>query len=196
MATDLLVQVRERTLNSRIGVERSSQTSETETPLAIVSVLSAETETQTQAEAEEMIDVGIADPSQRHSPETILLVEDEAFVRKVTAEVLESAGYTLIIAGSGTEALQACRRCSEPVDLLLADVVMPGMNGRELATQFVLLYPGTQVLLMTGYAKQLAFSDLAPDDKKYLAKPFTIRMLLRRVRELLDAYRPALQAQP
>jgi CheY-like chemotaxis protein len=194
MATDLLVQFRERTLNSRIGIERSSQTSETETSLAIVSVLSAETETQT--EAEEIIGAGIPVPGQRHGSEIILLVEDEAFVRKVTAEVLESAGYKLIIAGSGTEALQACRRCPEPVDLLLADVVMPGMNGRELATQFVLLYPRAQVLLMTGYAKQLAFSDLAPVDKKYLAKPFTIRMLLGRVRELLDAYRPALQAQP
>jgi CheY-like chemotaxis protein len=152
-------------------------------------VLSAQTET------EEIIGVAIAQSSQQHSSETILLVEDEAFVQKVTAEVLESAGYRLIVAGSAREALDACREYSEPVDLLLADVVMPGMNGRELASQFELLCPRAQVLLMTGYAEQLAFSDLAPNHKKYLAKPFSIPILLSRVREALDADRPASQTE-
>ncbi len=86
-------------------------------------------------------------------PQTILLVEDEAFVRKVTAEVLESAGYRLVIAESAEEAL-AYRGRPAP-DLLLADVVMPGMSGRELAAEFTCLYPSTRVLLMSGYAGEL-----------------------------------------
>jgi two-component system cell cycle sensor histidine kinase/response regulator CckA len=116
--------------------------------------------------------------------ETILLVEDEAFVRKVTAEVLASAGYKLVIAGSAAEAAAAyCR--SEAVDLLLADVVMPGRSGRELATEFTRLYPRGRVLLMSGYAEQLALSESSPAGKQYLAKPFTVPTLLRRVREAL-----------
>jgi CheY-like chemotaxis protein len=119
-------------------------------------------------------------------PETILLVEDEAFVRKVTAEVLESAGYKLVIAKSATEALEAYRSCSQPVDLLLADVVMPGMSGRELAFEFERLHPRARVLLMSGYAEQLALCESSPYRKLYMAKPFSIRLLLKRVREVLD----------
>jgi CheY-like chemotaxis protein len=119
-------------------------------------------------------------------PETILLVEDESFVRKVTAEVLESAGYRLVITKSAAEAAEACRRCSRPVDLLLADVVMPGMSGRELAAQFESWYPRARVLLMSGYAEQLALCEQSPYGKTYLAKPFSSQMLLSRVRQLLD----------
>ena len=81
--------------------------------------------------------------------ETILLVEDEAFVRKVTAEVLESAGYRLVIARSGAEALNACRKSSQPFDLLLADVIMPGISGRELATRALAQHPDLKVLYTT-----------------------------------------------
>jgi two-component system cell cycle sensor histidine kinase/response regulator CckA len=119
-------------------------------------------------------------------PETILLVEDEGFVRKVAAEVLESAGYKLVIARSGTEALDAYRQLSSPVDLLLADIVMPGMSGRELAAEFEGLCPRTRVLLMSGYAGQLARCQVSPHGETYLAKPFSVRMLLKRVREILD----------
>lgn len=117
--------------------------------------------------------------------ETILLVEDEAFVRNVAAEVLQSAGYRLVIATSAAEALDSHRKCSGPVDLLLADIVMPGMSGRELATEFNRLNPRTRVLLMSGYAQQLARCEL-PAHGKYLAKPFSTHMLLWRVREALD----------
>ena len=119
-------------------------------------------------------------------PETILLVEDEGFVRKVTAEVLESAGYKLVIARSGAEALDAYRQLSKPVDLLLADVVMPGMSGCDLAAEFESLCPGARVLLMSGYAGQLAWCQVSPYGKTYLAKPFSVQMLLKRVREVLD----------
>ncbi len=118
-------------------------------------------------------------------PETILLVEDEAFVRKVTAEVLESAGYRLVIAGSAAEAL-AYRGRLAPLDLLLADVIMPGMSGRDLAVELTSFYPSTRVLLMSGYAEQLTDRTLPSNGRKYLAKPFSIHVLLRRVREVLD----------
>jgi CheY-like chemotaxis protein len=119
-------------------------------------------------------------------PETILLVEDEGFVRKVTAEVLESAGYKVVIAHSSADALDAYRRLSLPVDLLLADIVMPGMSGRDLAAEFESLCPRARVLLMSGYAGQLASCLSSPFGKTYLAKPFSARMLLMKVREVLD----------
>jgi CheY-like chemotaxis protein len=177
-------------MNSRTGIE-PSKASENDRLPAIASALSAETEIET----EEIIGVAIAESTQQHASETILLVEDEAFVRKVTAEVLKSAGYRLIVASSAREALEACCGYPEGIDLLLADVVMPGMCGRELAARFEHLCPRAQILLMTGYAEQLAFSDLAPNDKKYLAKPFSARMLLSRVGEVLDANRPRFRAQ-
>jgi two-component system, cell cycle sensor histidine kinase and response regulator CckA len=120
-------------------------------------------------------------------PETILLVEDELFVRRVTAEVLEAAGYRLVIARSGAEALNACRKSSQPFDLLLADVVMPGMSGRELADEYEGLCPHARVLLMSGYAGQLEKRRMPLHRNAYLAKPFSVSELLRKVREALDA---------
>jgi CheY-like chemotaxis protein len=118
-------------------------------------------------------------------PKTILLVEDEAFVRKVTAEVLQSAGYKLVVAGGAGEAL-AYRGRLAPPDLLLADVIMPGMSGRELAVELTSFYPSTRVLLMSGYAEQLTDRELPSYGGEYLAKPFSIHTLLSRIREVLD----------
>ena len=136
--------------------------------------------------SETMTGAPFAEASEWSGPETILLVEDEAFVRNATAEILESAGYRLVIAASASEALAAYRLCSWPVDLLLADIVMPGMSGRELAVELEDFYPHVRVLLMSGYAEQLAWCGSSACDKHYLAKPFSIPMLLRRVREVLD----------
>jgi CheY-like chemotaxis protein len=119
-------------------------------------------------------------------PESILLVEDEAFVRKVAAEVLASAGYNLVVARNAAEALKSCGECPKPIDLLLADIIMPGMSGQELASDFQTLYPRARVLLMSGYAEQLAWCEFSPYGKTYLAKPFAMHTLLRRVREVLD----------
>jgi CheY-like chemotaxis protein len=122
----------------------------------------------------------------RGGGETILLVEDEAFVRQVTAEVLASAGYQLVIAGSATEALEACRTSRQSIDLLLADVVLPGKSGCELADEFESLCPQARILLMSGHAEQLAWRELSQHGKKCLAKPFSIHTLLDRVRAALD----------
>lgn len=126
-----------------------------------------------------------ANPGQQRGSETILFVEDEAFVRRVAAEVLESAGYRVMVAGSATEALLAYRG-TEPVDLLVADVILPGMNGRELAAQVETSDPSARILLMSGYPEQLALCELSAHHRKYLAKPFSIHSLLRTVREALD----------
>jgi CheY-like chemotaxis protein len=116
---------------------------------------------------------------------TILLVEDEAFVRRVTAEVLDAAGYNLLIACDAGEAFEVVRGYSGNVDLLLADIVMPGMSGRELAVEFGRLYPGVRALLMSGYAEQFAQADRRCPEA-YLAKPFSVGTLLETVRRLLN----------
>ena len=85
-----------------------------------------------------------------------------------------------------TEALKACGGCFRPLDLVFADVVMPGMNGRELAVELTSLYPSARVLLMSGCAQQLGGGELSCYGEEYLAKPFSIRSLLSRVREVLD----------
>lgn len=119
--------------------------------------------------------------------ETILLVEDEAFVRKAAAEALESAGYRLMIAGSPAEALELCRESCQTVDLLLTDVVMPGMSGHELAAKFERSWPQSRVLLMSGYVERLPQWGSSAYGNAYLAKPFSTQTLLKKVRELLDA---------
>ncbi len=121
---------------------------------------------------------------QEPKKETILLVEDEVFVRKAAGAALEAAGYRVLTAGSGAQALQACGQFPT-VDLLLVDLVMPGISGQELAKQFTILCPRVRILLMSGYAEQLALCGLSSYGREYMAKPFSVQMLLRRVREVL-----------
>jgi len=137
------------------------------------------------ASSESQIGVTFAEDGQRGGHETILLVEDEAFVRKVTAEVLESAGYRLVLARNGAEALQACRQRSQMFDLLLADLVMPGMSGHELELEFRISCPSAGVLLMTGYPEQMARCESSDHDQGYLAKPFSTHTLLAAVHRVL-----------
>lgn len=140
------------------------------------------------AAADAMIRAPFSEEGQAGGAETILLVEDEEFVRKVTGEVLESAGYRLVSARCATEALEAQRTCPEPVDLLLADLVLPGTSGHQLAHEFAGLCPHARILLMSGYAEQLALGGLSAHGRECMAKPFSTRTLLRRVRQALDKY--------
>lgn len=137
-----------------------------------------------------------ANAAQQSESETILFVEDEAFVRSAAAEVLESAGYRVIIAASAAEALQAFRNCSAPIDLLVADVVLPGMNGRKLAEHLEALHPDARILLISGYPEQLALCEVSSGNGKFLAKPFSIHSLLRAVRDALDQATPAPGRRP
>jgi CheY-like chemotaxis protein len=129
---------------------------------------------------------GVTNTGQWGGRETILLVEDEALVRNATAEALQSVGYRVIIAGGAAQALEAYCKFSDPPELLLADIVLPGISGRDLAQSLLVLCPHLRIMLMSGYAEQLLLRELSPYPEEYLAKPFSIATLLERVRNALD----------
>ncbi len=120
--------------------------------------------------------------------ETILLVEDNAGLRKLAARCLAPAGYTVLQAATGEEALRLVARREAPVHLLLSDVVMPGMSGRHLAEQLAQTRPGTKVLYMSGYTDDtIVRHGVLNAQVPFLNKPFTAAALLRKVREVLDS---------
>lgn len=121
------------------------------------------------------------------SSATILLVEDEEFVRNVTQEVLEMEGFRVLAAANGREALELVRKNEIDLDLLLTDVVLPGMNGRDLAKQMADAMPALKVMFMSGYTDNRVRSDLAESTTMYLQKPFTLDTLTAKVREALVA---------
>lgn len=114
---------------------------------------------------------------------TILLVEDEAFVRNVTREILEAAGYRVLTAGDGVAALDRYDEFGPEVDLLLTDMILPGQNGSELAAKMRRHNSALRVLFVTGYADQIAL--LEDSGAATLAKPFCTDVLLRKVARLL-----------
>ncbi len=120
--------------------------------------------------------------------ETILAVEDEVEVRKLVAEILSGQGYHVIQAGNGEEALKVARENpSKRIHLLLTDVVMPGMSGRELATTLGLQHPEMKVLYMSGYTDNaIVHHGVLEEGVNYIQKPFTLEGLARKVREVLD----------
>ncbi|HKE10255.1 MAG TPA: ATP-binding protein, partial [Myxococcota bacterium] len=124
--------------------------------------------------------------------ETVLLVEDEDAVRRLVCRVLESAGYRVFEADTPLEALHFCERHPEPIDLMLTDVVMPGMSGRELATRTATLRPEMRVLYVSGYMEEVMAQDgVRGPEIAFLGKPFTPEELTRKVREVLDATPPS-----
>jgi two-component system, cell cycle sensor histidine kinase and response regulator CckA len=120
--------------------------------------------------------------------ERILLVEDEPAVLELMRRTLESYGYTVMHASTPERALRAMHEGAPRVDLLLTDVVMPGMNGRELAMQLRALDPTLRVLFMSGYSTDVAAEGgLLPAEMSLITKPFSPSALAARVREVLDA---------
>ena len=123
----------------------------------------------------------------RGGAETILVVEDEGELRSLICEVLGAAGHTVLAAASGPEALARAESHAGSVQLLLTDVVMPGMNGRELAERLTALRPGLRVLFISGYASDvIAKRGVLEERVDLLEKPFSRASLLRRVRRALD----------
>jgi two-component system cell cycle sensor histidine kinase/response regulator CckA len=119
--------------------------------------------------------------------ETILLVEDSKLLAKVTRDYLASAGYRVLLAAEASEALHVAEKYSGRIHLLLTDVVMPHMNGRELSELLVKNRPELKVLFMSGHtAGVISQHALLADDVAFIEKPFTHDALGRKIRQLLD----------
>jgi two-component system cell cycle sensor histidine kinase/response regulator CckA len=120
--------------------------------------------------------------------ETILVVEDEPAVRMLVKQTLQQLGYTVLEATDGYEALRVIEQHASEIDLLLTDVIMPLMNGRELATRLKAIRPGTKVLYMSGYTDDvLAFHGLSQPEIDFIQKPFTPSELAEKVETVLLA---------
>ncbi len=120
--------------------------------------------------------------------ETILVVEDETAILQLAQKTLELQGYTVLAADDPITALRLARAHSGEIDLLVTDVVMPGMNGRELSEKLLDIYPAVSLLFMSGYtADVIAHHGVLNEGLNFLQKPFTSKGLAAKVREVLEA---------
>ncbi len=140
--------------------------------------------------AEGIPETPVRSPTDTHTgegSETVLLVEDEKSVRVTAGRFLADFGYTVLVAKSPDEALRQAREHPDRIDLLITDVVMPGMNGRELAEELSAQQPELKVLFMSGYtADVVGDRGIMDDDVCFIAKPVTRDQLARKVREVLE----------
>jgi PAS domain S-box-containing protein len=142
-------------------------------------------------EADRLAPVATAAATPVAASETLLLVEDEASVRELLKELLESAGYSVLEASRPAEAITLVEARPEPIDLLITDVVLPEMMGPELARHLHQLRPGLRTLFLSGYTEGIVLDKgLMNDDAHFLQKPFTTDALESKVREVLDGPAP------
>ena len=138
-------------------------------------------------EAEQSVEIPQAEPVSLSGTETILVVEDEAMVRKLVCETLAAYGYTIIEAKNGNDGLQRISEYKEPIHLLLTDVIMPEMNGRELYKNVVTIHPAIKVLYMSGYTDNvIVHHGILEEGIDFLQKPFTVHSLTQKVRQVLS----------
>jgi two-component system cell cycle sensor histidine kinase/response regulator CckA len=118
---------------------------------------------------------------------TILVVDDEAGVRSLVRLVLEEAGYTVLEAGNGQEALSKYEQFEGPLDLLITDSAMPKMTGRQVAEQLVLSHPEMKVLFISGHMTDaIVLQAISQGRAHFLQKPFAVEILKNTVRQLLE----------
>jgi two-component system cell cycle sensor histidine kinase/response regulator CckA len=123
--------------------------------------------------------------------ETILLVEDEPTVLSFTTLALEELGYTVLPHGDPVRALEAAKAHEARIDLLLTDVMMPGMNGAELAMELVGRFPSIKVLYPSGYTEDVVLAEGRPTrEVEFVQKPYTLSVLAERIRKMLDGPSP------
>jgi two-component system cell cycle sensor histidine kinase/response regulator CckA len=132
-------------------------------------------------------------PAEKHvdkvqrGTETILLVEDDEQLRQLSSSVLAHCGYNVLVASTPEQVLAVCKANSKDIDLLVTDVVMPRMNGRQLAEQILKLHPAMKVLYVSGYTNNaIVHYGVLDPGLWFLPKPFTLSALVARVREVLD----------
>jgi two-component system cell cycle sensor histidine kinase/response regulator CckA len=141
-----------------------------------------------EGEAHEVDEAATPGESLAEGSETVLLVEDETLVRDLLREILETTGYHVLEAIDGVNALELADRHSGSIDLLLTDVVMPNMSGRDLADRFRVLRPETKILYTSGYTDgAIADKGVLASGTEFLQKPFSFDELTQKVRSVLDA---------
>ncbi len=119
--------------------------------------------------------------------EVILLVEDDPAIMKMGRTMLEKTGYTVLVAETPGTAVNLARECANEIQLLITDVIMPEMNGNDLALKLLALYPSIKVLFMSGYtANVIAHRGILKEDVNFIQKPFVIQDLARKIRSVLD----------
>jgi len=129
----------------------------------------------------------IADLTDLHGTETILLAEDEAGVRNITRSILSQSGYNVIIAENGIEAMQRFEEYSGDINMLLTDVIMPLMSGRELAEKMRSKQPDLKILFISGYTDDvIAQHGVLDDDVEFIQKPYSPTALAKKVKEVLN----------
>jgi hypothetical protein len=119
--------------------------------------------------------------------EVVLLVEDEDLLRVLARKVLEASGYVVLDARNGREGLALSEAHEGPIDLLVTDVVMPELGGRELAEAALKLRPGMKVVFMSGHTQDVVLKEGVQKGTAFLQKPFTPLGLAQKVREALDS---------
>jgi CheY-like chemotaxis protein len=127
-------------------------------------------------------------PRRLTGKETLLVVEDEPLILRVAQTALEKLGYRVLCANNGLQALEVVgNNAATPIDLLITDVVMPKLGGRELAIRLQALRPGTRVLYTSGYAENaIAHHGVLREGVDLIQKPYALATLTKRVREVLD----------
>lgn len=123
---------------------------------------------------------------QAASRETVLLVEDEDIVRKLTHKILTRLGYQVLVACNGYDAFAQYQNHAEPIDLLLTDMVMPRMNGRDLYIKLKEQHPDLKVLFMSGYNESILAQQDSVAANFFIQKPFSYESLALKVREAIE----------
>jgi len=116
-------------------------------------------------------------------PGTVLLVEDEESVRELVRATLEKQGYTVLDTGKGDVALQMAQSHAGPIDILISDLVLPGMGGRELGSKVNESHPETKMLIVSGYPEDMVVGP----GIEFLQKPFTLQALAGKVQDVLGS---------